>query len=173
MAFPSRPLAVWLDGGAPGFFLALATLGGLRSLWNSQCNAFVMGLLLLGVAAAARDRWRLAAAWMGASILAKLTPIPVVLLFVAIRPRQLLPRLALVLILGGLLPFATRPAQAVLAQYGGLAEQMHQTATRRWPGFRDAWTVWQVLRQFVAARRESRCPSLRISTPTATGSCNC
>jgi hypothetical protein len=125
-------------------FLALATLGALRSLWNSQCNVFAVGVLLLGVASAVQRKWWPAAGMLGASVLAKLTPVPIVLLFVALWPRQLLARVALVLALGGFLPFLTRPADIVTWQYQGLAEQMRETSTTRWPGFRDAWTVWLV-----------------------------
>ncbi len=126
-------------------FLLLALLGGLRGLWNGQSNALVMGLMLLGGAALVRRRDWCAALALGAAVAVKLTPLAPVLLLAAVLPRRLLGRLTVVLIAAALLPFLTRPPAVVVWQYRGLAAQSQVLAGERWPGFRDAWTVWQVL----------------------------
>ena len=129
-------------------FLALGALGALRGLWNAQSNALAVGLVLLGAAALLRRAWWPAAAVLAASVFVKLTPVPLVLLLCVLQPRRLPPRLALFLALGLLAPFLTRPPMAVLAQYRDWFGQMAELGGERWPGFRDAWTVWLVLRQW-------------------------
>ncbi len=126
-------------------FLGLALFAGLRGLWNAQSNALVGGLLLLGCAEMVRQRWWRSAIWLSLSVLAKLTPLAVVLLLIAIRPRSLGPRVAVLLLAGLVLPFATRPATVVVEQHVGWLQQMRDTADERWPGFRDAWTLWRVV----------------------------
>jgi hypothetical protein len=133
--------------GREAVYLLLSLFGALRGLWNGQSNALAVGLLLLGVAAAARRRW-----WRGAWLLAgavavKLTPLAPVLLLTAIWRRQLGGRLLVVLALLGLVPFLTRPAGTVLRQYQDWGQHLAQSSDDRWPGFRDAWTIWLVWRQ--------------------------
>jgi hypothetical protein len=133
--------------GREAIFLSLALFAALRGLWNAQSNALVTGLLLVGCADVVRERWWRSATWLSLAVLVKLTPAAVVLLLVALRPKQLAPRVALILLAGLVLPFATRPAEQVIAQHAGWRQQMLETSTERWPGFRDAWTLWQVARQ--------------------------
>jgi hypothetical protein len=135
------------SAGREALFLVLALFAALRGLWNAQSNALVTGLLLLGCAEVVRERWWRSAVSFALAILVKLTPLAVVCLVVVLRPRQLAGRLALLLVLGLLLPFATRPAERVIDQYAGWWQQMCETGSERWPGFRDAWTLWQVIRQ--------------------------
>ena len=129
-------------------FLALGALGALRGLWNAQSNALAVGLLLLGASALLRRSWWPAAAALAASVLVKLTPLPLVLLLCVLQPRRLPARVALFLALGLLAPFLTRPPMVVLDHYREWFDQMAQLSGERWPGFRDAWTVWLVLRQW-------------------------
>jgi hypothetical protein len=72
-----------------------------------------------------------------------------VLLLVALWPRQLTPRLLVVLAAGGLLPFATRPADIVVKQYQSWAVHLTESSTKRWPGFRDSWTIVAVARHLL------------------------
>lgn len=132
-------------------FLGLALFAALRGLWNAQSNAVVIGLLLVGCAELVRERWWRAAGWLTLPVFIKLTPLAVVLLLVALAPRQLGWRVAVLALVGLLLPFATRPPEQVAAQYVGWVEQMRATASERWPGFRDAWTLWQVVVPTAAA----------------------
>jgi hypothetical protein len=45
-----------------------------------------------------------------------------------------------------MVPFLTRPAGVVLQHYADWVAQQKLLANERWPGFRDAWTVWQVVK---------------------------
>jgi hypothetical protein len=126
-------------------FLVLALAGGLAGLWNGQSNALLTGLVLLGVSAFARQRWWPAAFFFALPALWKLTPLPVILLFCALRPRQLTARIGILLALGLFLPFLTRPPSVVWEQYQGWAHQLADLSSQRWPGFRDGWTMWVVL----------------------------
>ena len=130
-----------------GIFLALCAIGALRGLWNAQSNALAVGLLLLGAAALVRRRWWTAAAVLASSVLIKCTPLAPVLLLCALHPRRLMPRVALFLALGLLAPFLTRPPAVVVGHYREWFDQMGQLGGERWPGFRDGWTVWLVIRQ--------------------------
>jgi hypothetical protein len=132
-------------------FLLLALLGGLRGLWNGQSNALVMGLLLLGAAALVRGRDWWAALALGGAVAIKLTPLAPVLLLAVVLPRRLLGRLAVVLTAAALLPFLTRPPEVVCWQYRDLVAQAETLSSKRWPGFRDAWTVWQVVEHEVSS----------------------
>ncbi len=133
----------------PEPFLILSLLGAGAGLWNAQSNALLVGLLLLGASAVARQHWWKSALFLGLPVVLKFTPLPLVLLFVALWPRQLMPRLPVVLMAGFLLPFLTRPPDKVWQQYRGWTTHLSESATERWPGFRDGWTVFAVARHLV------------------------
>jgi hypothetical protein len=126
--------------------LALVAFGALRGLWNAQSNALVVGLLLLAAADLVGQRWWRAAFLLSASVWVKLTPLAPALLFCALWPRRLAPRFALALAVVPLFPFLTRPPDVVLGHYLEWLGHLTSSGSERWPGFRDAWTVWQVLR---------------------------
>jgi hypothetical protein len=130
-----------------GWFLILALLGALRGLWNGQSNALAAGCLLLAGSFLVRQCWWRTATFLTGAITLKLTPIAPALLLVALWPRRLAARLAIVVALVGLLPFLTRPPETVLAQYRLWATHLSQSGRERWPGFRDAYTVYQAARE--------------------------
>jgi hypothetical protein len=127
-------------------FLALSAVAAIPCVNNAQSNALAGGLLLLAAASVAEERWWSAAALLAGPVFLKLAPLAVALLFIAYRPRQLLGRFVLVLFVGGLLPFLTRPPDVVWAHYRDWAEASVEKSSERWPGFRDAWTLWALLR---------------------------
>jgi hypothetical protein len=131
-------------------FLALGALGGLRGIWNAQSNALVVGLLLLASSAVVRQRWWAAASLLAGSVWIKLTPLAPALLLCTLWPRRLAGRFAAALAVGFLVPFLTRPPETVLAHYREWVGHLQHSGGERWPGFRDAWTVWVVLRHTAA-----------------------
>jgi hypothetical protein len=134
-------------GGTPSqLFLVLSLLGAAAGFWNAQSNALLVGLLLLGASAAARQRWWSAAFLLGLPVVFKFTPLPLVLLLCALWPRQLTGRVLAVCAVGFLLPFLTRPPDIAAAQYQGWVHHLAESSAERWPGFRDAWTVFAVTR---------------------------
>lgn len=139
-------------------YLMLGGFGALRGLWNSQSNALVVGILLLGVAALARavsrgdgERrgWWLAAFLLALPVCLKLTPLAPVLLLAVLWPKRLAGRLFVVTVLLLLLPFLTRPPSVVLEQYDEWFAHLRESGSNRWIGFRDAWTIWIVLRHYL------------------------
>jgi len=126
-------------------FLGVAALAAIPCVNNTQSNALAGGLLLLAVASLARQRWWSAAFLLAGPVFLKLAPVAVVLLFVAWKPGRLLGRFAPALLVGGLLPFLTRPAHLVCDQYRDWLNLSLQTSRERWPGFRDGWTLWTAL----------------------------
>jgi hypothetical protein len=127
-------------------FLALGALGGLRGFWNAQSNALVVGLLLLAASALVRRRWWTSASLLAGPVWIKLTPLAPALLLCALWPRRLAGRFAFALAVGFLVPFLTRPPETVLGHYREWAGHLRHSGSERWPGFRDGWTVWVVLR---------------------------
>jgi hypothetical protein len=131
-------------------FLALALLVALRGLWNAQSNALAMGLLLLGTEALARRRWWRCSGCLGGAVGLKLLPIAPALLLVALWWKHLSPRLLAVFAVLGLLPFLTRPSDVVVEQYRGWLSHLTCSSGERWPGNRDAFTIWQAARETLA-----------------------
>ena len=127
-------------------FLVLGALGALPGIWNGQSNALVVGLLLLGAVEVVRQNWWRAAFLLAPAVAIKLTPIVPALLLCALWPRRLAPRLLIVLVLLALVPFLTRPPEIVLQHYRDWLGQLTHLSGKRWGGFRDAWTVWEVVR---------------------------
>jgi hypothetical protein len=99
------------------FLLAVPLTVG--SLNNGQSNPLVLGLLLIAVAAAATDRWNLAALGVALACLFKIYPMAVGLLLAALYPRRFALRLVAALGLGLALPFLLQEPAYVTAQYGG------------------------------------------------------
>ncbi len=149
--FARRVLPEDLGEARTGALLALGALGALRGLWNGQSNALVVGLLLLGAAEVVRERWWRASFLLSAAVWIKLTPLAPALLLCALWPRRLAPRFACALVALPLVPFLTRPPSLVLAHYAGWLGHLTASSGERWPGFRDAWTIWEVARHTFAA----------------------
>jgi hypothetical protein len=99
--------AVWL----------LAIPLSLHSMYNSQANLMMLGSLLLGLAAAAEDRWNRSAAWLAWATLIKGYPLALAMILAGLYPRRFAPRYLLALATGLLLPFAAGRPAMVLAQY--------------------------------------------------------
>jgi alpha-1,2-mannosyltransferase len=133
-------------------FLTIALVEALRGLWNGQMNAVAVGLLLLGAAELPRRRWWMASTYLGLSVILKLTPLAPVLMVIAVWPRQLLGRFVVVLVLLALLPFLTRPPATVIEQYRLWSAHLSTSGPERWPGFRDAYTVYQAIRETGSGR---------------------
>jgi hypothetical protein len=163
--FARDVLPVAWSPGRTSVFLLLAVAGALAGLWNAQSNALMVGLLLLGSSALVRQRWWEAAALLAAPVALKLTPLPLVLLLCALWPRQLGCRFACLTVLGLLLPFLTRPPVMVWEQYRGWFAHLVEFSNGRWPGFRDGWTVWVVLRH--VAGGQAGLPDLQQAVDSA------
>lgn len=135
-----------------GLFFTLALVGALPGLWNGQSNPLLAGLLGLAASALVRHRWCCAAGLLACMLLVKLTLLPVVLLLCALWPARLVPRVGSALVLGLLLPFLTRPPAVVVRQYQHWVQQLVAQSAQRWPGFRDAWTMWIVAQRQVEGK---------------------
>lgn len=105
-----------------------------------------MGLLMLGTAEALRERWWSAALLLSLPVAFKLTPLPVCLLLCVLWPARLGPRFLVCVLLGLALPLLTRDPELVAQHFREWMEHLRATGNERWPGFRDGWTVWVVLR---------------------------
>jgi hypothetical protein len=131
------------------FFLLVLPLS-VGSLNNGQSNPLLLGLLLIGGAAAATERWNLVGGCLAFACLVKLYPVAVALLLAAGYPRRLAGRLTGALALGLALPFLLGPPAYVTAQY---ADWLHRLVTedrQTWPvsgGYRDLrmlFRLWAV-----------------------------
>jgi hypothetical protein len=124
-------------------FLLLVPLS-LSSLNNGQPNPLITGLLLAALAAVARDRWRLAAVFVGLATTIKLYPLAVGLLLAAAYPRRFTPQLLLMLALAAVLPFACQHGNYVRNQYALWLGRLGKDQRWDWPphmAYRDLWLL--------------------------------
>jgi len=145
----------WLRAAAPVviserrkaiFFLLLVPLS-LSSLNNGQVNPLVIGFLLAALAAAAGERWWLAAAFVALAASLKLYPLAVGLLLAACYPRQFYARLLVALAAVALLPFALQRPEYVLEQYRQWLSLLKGDDRKDWPlhmTYRDLWLLFRV-----------------------------
>ena len=104
--------------------LALLLPAGISYLSNGQCNALVIGLVLIAFAAAAGQRWNLAAAALAIAVLFKLYPVAAGLLLGLLYPRRSCRALRWPCCWVRSLPFAFQTTDYVLRQYGLWARYM-------------------------------------------------
>ncbi len=78
----------------------------LGSINNGQTNPHLIGLMLWGIAAVARQRWNLGALCFTVATLVKVYPIAVALLLCAAHPKRFLPRYFVGLLIGLALPWS-------------------------------------------------------------------
>ncbi|HJZ54665.1 MAG TPA: glycosyltransferase 87 family protein, partial [Gemmataceae bacterium] len=118
-------LGRWVRHGLPrpltpaetGAVFLLAAPLALASLNNGQTNLILIGLLLLGATAAARQQWRTAGAWLAAAATLKVYPLAVGLLVGLGAPRRLFPWLAVWCVLFAAVPFLLHDPAYVLDQH--------------------------------------------------------
>jgi hypothetical protein len=128
-----------------GVFLTLTLTGSIVGIWSGQSNAMVLALIILGLAAVRRGRWWTAVLMLALPVFIKIWPIAVVLLLMVCWPRQLTGRFLAVCGVVALAPFLTRPPDIVAWQYREWYVALVGPIRERWPGYRDAWTIWEQL----------------------------
>jgi hypothetical protein len=89
----------------------------LHSLYIGQANLLMLGAILLGLSAAAADRWTGAAVWLAVATLIKVYPLALALLLMGLYPKRFAHRFLFALSAGLLLPLATQWPGTVVAQY--------------------------------------------------------
>lgn len=131
-----------------GWILGLSMLLALGSLNNGQSNVFVMAAMLAGIAAAAKQRWAIAAGAIAFACYFKIYPIALGLVLTALFPRRFGLRFMVALVAGALLPFALQTPGYVAHQYARWFENLIQDDRSHWlatEAYRDAWLL---IRQF-------------------------
>jgi alpha-1,2-mannosyltransferase len=123
-------------------FLAIALAVSAIGLWSCQSNALLLALVLLGLSAMAREHWWTAATCLALAVFIKLWPAALVLLLMLFWPRRLTLRFAVMCVVVAVIPFLTRPPSIVLSHYEQWTSSLLYPSRDRWPGFRDAWTIW-------------------------------
>jgi hypothetical protein len=98
-------------------FFLLVLLGSLHSLYIGQANVLMLGMLLLALAAAAREKWSFAALGMALATLIKGYPIALALLLAVHYPRRFGFRYVLSLLAGLAAPFLFQAPAVVVGQY--------------------------------------------------------
>ena len=134
-------------------FLMLTLFASSVGIWSGQSNALIVALIMLGLAAVRRERWWTAALMLALPVFMKVWPIAIVLLLMVCWPRQLTGRFLAVCAVLALIPFLTRPPDIVAWQYRGWYATLVSPIRERWPGYRDAWTIWEQLAPCCTARR--------------------
>lgn len=129
-----------------GFFI-ICLFAALSGVWNSQCNAFIIGLILLGATDLIAGKNNRATFLFAFAFMIKSTILPVLALLILIRPFPLLPKLLLAIAALLLFPFLISPPAFVIAEYQSWYDHLQETKELRWPGFRDAWYGWLVFEE--------------------------
>jgi alpha-1,2-mannosyltransferase len=134
-----------LPASVEGLFHLLVLIGTARSVWSGQSNAILVALVLLGAAAVVERQWWRAAMLLAAPIYIKIWPVAIAGLFGVQWPKRLAGRLTICTVGFGLLPFLTKPPAAVIASYSDWFHCLtnRQATQFRFPGYRDAWTIWE------------------------------
>ncbi len=129
-----------------GVFLGLTLLGAMAGIWSGQSNAILVALVIFAMQAIKNRRWWMASFLLAIPVFIKIWPLAVVLLLIVCFPKQLSWRFAVVAMAFALLPFLTRPPAVVTGQYQEWYESLLGPQQKvRWPGVRDAWTIWENL----------------------------
>jgi len=100
-----------------GMLLLLSAPLALQSINNAQINTHLIGMILLGLVSAFRQRWNQAALLLAAAAIFKIYPIAVGLLLAALFFRQFAFRFLLALAAISALPFLTQIPDYVADQY--------------------------------------------------------
>jgi hypothetical protein len=135
---------VTLDGWRRGLFLLLLLPLALASLNNGQPNALMAGLMLAALAAAATDRWPLAAAALTLAAAVKGYPLALALLLAVTYPRRFAPWLLLTLLAAIALPFLFQRPDYVAGQYASWYRVVADDDRKLWPwsiAYRDLWLL--------------------------------
>ncbi|MGD0655382.1 MAG: glycosyltransferase family 87 protein [Thermoguttaceae bacterium] len=128
------------------WFLGLTALGSMSGIWSGQINSLLLAIVIFAAAAIKYNRWWTASFLLALPVFIKIWPMAVVLLLMACWPRRLSWRFIIFAAALALLPFLTRPFNVVVGQYQEwYSSLMTDQIQERWPGFRDAWTIWENL----------------------------
>jgi len=153
--------AVWLrkERTEPGERAALAWVLllplSLGDLFNGQANPLMIGLLMLAIAACARERWMAAALCVGVTAYLKVYPVAMGLLLAVVHPRKFPWRLALALAALFALSLVLQRPGYVLEQYGNWVHTLGQDPRRTlnyFGTYRDFWLLLRVLRVPISPR---------------------
>ena len=126
-------------------FLMLVLPGSIVGIWSGQSNAIIIAAIMLALAAIVRQRWWTAAILLAVPVFIKVWPLAIAVLLVFFWPRRLAWRLAVACVVLALVPFLTRPPSTVVWQYRQWYDGLTGPLQGRWPGYRDAWTIWATL----------------------------
>jgi hypothetical protein len=128
-----------------GALLTLTLIGSARSLYAAQSNALILGMILLACVEIVQRRWWRAAFCLALPVHMKVWPLAAAMLLCVRHPKQLIGRIVIAVTVLGATPLATHSPAYVARYYGkwkhSLAER--QATAVRWPGYRDAWTLWE------------------------------
>jgi hypothetical protein len=134
-----------LPAATEGVFHLLVLFGTVRSIWSGQSNAILVALVLFAAAAIVRGRWWKGAVLLAAPVYIKIWPIIAAGLFSVQWPKRLAARVTICIAALGLAPLLTKPAATVINSYIEWHDCLvnRQATLLRYPGYRDAWTIWE------------------------------
>ncbi len=126
-------------------FLTLSLIPSLSGLWSAQSNALILAVILLGMAALGRAKWWQAAWLLAIPVFIKIWPLAVVLMLIMRWGQPLMRRFGVACVGLAAVPFLTRSWSIVWRQYHDYYLSLVGPMQGRWPGYRDAWMIWEHL----------------------------
>jgi glycosyl transferase family 87 len=133
----------WPRGARACLWLILLPLC-IPSVNNGQANVLVIGLVLLTMAAAARERWNVSAVCAVLAGLLKVYPLAAGMLLAVVYPRRFGTRFAIALALGLAAPFLCQYPDFVLGEYRAWWSTLMADKRMFGPiqeGYRDLWSL--------------------------------
>lgn len=138
--------ADWTDRSEAAVLLLTIPVG-LNGIWNLQTNLPIISFVILGAVAMRRSRWWSASVLLAIPFWIKVAPISFGMLLAGLWPKRLVGRLCVVFILLGAMTFLFAPPSYVVEQYEGWWACLTRLKTSRHVGYRDAWTMVEILFQ--------------------------
>jgi hypothetical protein len=125
--------------------LLLSVPGVLRCVWSSQAHAWSAALIFLCAVALIEKRWWTASFTLALAIHLKLAPIVLGGVIAVVWPRVMSWRLPAAVGLWSLLPIGRGGPARAAEMYREWFVRLQDYSHRRWPSFRDALHIFEVL----------------------------
>lgn len=136
--------ADWTDRSEAAVLLLTVPVG-LNGIWNLQTNLPILSFVILGAVAVRRSRWWSASIFLALPFWIKVAPVSFGLLLAGLWPRRLAVRLGVAILLLGAMTFLFASPGYVAEQFGGWWACLTRLKSARHVGYRDAWTVVEIL----------------------------
>ncbi len=146
-AFYAGVLRGALSARGEALFLGLTLVGSVRGIWSGQSNTLILAGALAGCAAVVQGQWQRAAWLLALPIPIKIWPAALAGLVGVWKFREMSWRIAGATAALAAVPYLVDTPSGATRLYAEWGETLsaRQGEARRYPGYRDGWTIWENL----------------------------